>query len=145
MAWTASPAKPAARVTPESAEADSRSLTFRPLKDGHTSIPLPFHIAAGGRTDRSEYLRVRGPLNIAFGGRRYCLSVPGCRAVGATGARPREPLCLDLAGGVFSHVVAAGLDPDGVVHDTVHDRVGVNSGTESLMPIFLGVLGAEHR
>ena len=92
-----------------------------------------------------EYLRVRGPLNIAFGGRRYCLSVPGCRAVGATGARPREPLCLDLAGGVFSHVVAAGLDPDGVVHDTVHDRVGVNSGTESLMPIFLGVLGAEHR
>ena len=93
----------------------------------------------------NEYLRVRGPLNIAFGGRRYCLSVPGCRAVGATGARPREPLCLDLAGGVFSHVVAAGLDPDGVVHDTVHDRVGVNSGTESLMPIFLGVLGAEHR
>lgn len=44
MAWTASPAKPAARVTPESAEADSRSLTIRPLKDGHTSIPLPFHM-----------------------------------------------------------------------------------------------------
>jgi hypothetical protein len=29
-----------------------------------------------------EYLRVWGPLNIAFGGRRYCLSVPCCRAVG---------------------------------------------------------------
>jgi len=30
----------------------------------------------------SEYLRVRGPLNIAFGGHWYCVSVPGCRAVG---------------------------------------------------------------
>jgi hypothetical protein len=72
----------------------------------------------------------------------------GCQAVarsGATGARPREQLCLDLAGGVFSHVVAAGLDPDGVVHDAVHDRVGVNAGAEALVPIFLGVLGAEHR
>jgi hypothetical protein len=32
--------------------------------------------------ERVEYLRVWGPLNIAFGGRRYCLSVPCCRAVG---------------------------------------------------------------
>ncbi|TFD37917.1 hypothetical protein E3T40_03640 [Cryobacterium sp. TMT1-19] len=30
----------------------------------------------------SEYLRVWGPLNIVFGGRWYCLVVPGCRAVG---------------------------------------------------------------
>jgi hypothetical protein len=30
----------------------------------------------------AEYLRVRGPLNIAFGGRWYCLSVPGRCAVG---------------------------------------------------------------
>ena len=51
-------------------------------------------------------------------------------------------LCLDLAGGVFSHIVAAGLDPDGVVHDAVHDRVGVNPRTEALVPILLGVLGA---
>jgi len=71
-----------------------------------------------------------------------------CRVVarsGASGARPRECLCRDLAGGVFSHVVAAGLDPDGVVHDAVHDRVGVDSRTEALVPVFLGVLGAEHR
>ena len=54
-------------------------------------------------------------------------------------------LRLDLTGGVFSHVVAAGLDPDGVVHDAVHDRVGVDSGAEALVPVFLRVLGAEHR
>lgn len=41
-------------------------------------------------------------------------------------------LCLDLVGGVFSHVVA-GLDPDGVVHDVVHDRVGMYPGTEALV------------
>ncbi|TFC44725.1 hypothetical protein E3T26_13990 [Cryobacterium sp. TMT1-21] len=35
-----------------------------------------------GRTMPREYLRVRGSLNIAFGGRGYCLVVPGCRAVG---------------------------------------------------------------
>jgi len=64
---------------------------------------------------------------------------------GAAGARPRERLRRDLAGGVFSHVVAAGLDPDGVVHNAVHDRVGVNPRTEALVPILLGVLGAEHR
>jgi hypothetical protein len=33
-------------------------------------------------SEQTEYLRVWGPLNIAFGGRRYCLSVPCCRAVG---------------------------------------------------------------
>jgi hypothetical protein len=30
----------------------------------------------------SEYLRVWGPVNIAFGGHRYCLWVPRSRAVG---------------------------------------------------------------
>ena len=73
-----------------------------------------------------------------------------CEARLSRGGGPVTPeratgLCLDLAGGVFSHAVAAGLDPDGVVHDTVHDRVGVNPGTETLVPILLGVLGAEHR
>ena len=88
-----------------------------------------------------------------FGGRRILPSGAAgiafrCRGVarsGAAGTRPRELLCLDLACGVFSHIVAAGLDPNGVVHDAVHDRVRVNSGAEALVPIFLGVLGAEHR
>ena len=91
-----------------------------------------------------EYLRVWGPVNIAFGGHRYCLWVPRSRAGGGQ-QHPRDCLGRDLAGRVFSHVVAAGLDPDGVVHDAVHDRVGVNAGTEALVPILLGVLGAEHR
>ncbi|GAA1681317.1 hypothetical protein GCM10009791_30590 [Citricoccus zhacaiensis] len=28
--------------------------------------------------------------------------------------------------GVFAHVEATGLDPEGVVHDAVHDGVGVD-------------------
>ncbi len=46
---------------------------------------------------------------------------------------------------MFSHVVTAGLDPDRVVHDPVHDRIRVDSGSESLMPVLLRILGAEHR
>ena len=87
-----------------------------------------------------------------FGAAEYCLRGPLLLRCGARLARGQGPvtpdratgLCLDLAGGVFSHVVAAGLDPDGVVHDAVHDRVGVDPGNESLVPILLGVLGAEH-
>lgn len=30
-------------------------------------------------------------------------------------------------GGVLTHVVAACIEPDGVVHDSVHDGVGVHS------------------
>lgn len=30
--------------------------------------------------------------------------------------------------GVLTHVVAAAINPDGVVHDAVHDRIGVHSG-----------------
>ena len=48
-------------------------------------------------------------------------------------------------GGVFSHVEGAGFDPEGVVDDAVHDGVGVDSGAEALVPVLLGVLGAEHR
>ena len=92
-----------------------------------------------------EYLRVWGPVIIAVGGHRYCCRVPGCRAVGGRWRPTARALCRDLAGGVFSHVVAAGLDPDGVMHDAVHDGVGVNPGAEALVPVLLGVLGAEHR
>ena len=41
---------------------------------------------------------------------------------------------------VFAHVVAAGLDPDGVVHDAVHVCVGVNPEAEALVAIPLRVL-----
>jgi hypothetical protein len=37
---------------------------------------------------------------------------------------------------VFTHVVAAGIDPDGVVHDAVHDRVGVDSRSETVWDAF---------
>ena len=33
---------------------------------------------------------------------------------------------LDLAGGEFAHIVAAGLGAEGTVLGAVHDRVGVN-------------------
>ena len=48
-------------------------------------------------------------------------------------------------GGVFAHVHLAGLDPEGVVDDAVHDRVGVDSAAEALVPVLLRVLSAEHR
>ena len=47
--------------------------------------------------------------------------------------------------GVFPHVVGAGLDPDRVVDDPVHDRVCVNARAEALVPVLLRILGAEHR
>ena len=47
--------------------------------------------------------------------------------------------------GVFAHVGASGLDPDGVVDDAVHDGIGVDSAAEALVPVLPGVLGAEHR
>ena len=37
--------------------------------------------------------------------------------------------------GVLPHVVGAGLDPDGVVDDPVHDCVRVNTGPEALVPV----------
>ena len=56
----------------------------------------------------------------------------------------RGPVGL-VHGGVFAHVEGAGLDPEGVVDDTVHDGVGVYGGAEALVPVLLRVLGAEHR
>lgn len=47
---------------------------------------------------------------------------------------------------VLLHVVgAAGLDPDRIVDDKVHDRVRVNTGTKSLVPVLLRILGTEYR
>ena len=53
---------------------------------------------------------------------------------------PPVGVCLVVRGGVFSHVVRAGVDPEGVVDDAVHDRVGVHSGAEALVPVLLCVL-----
>ena len=58
--------------------------------------------------------------------------------------RPHLGDYLLTRGGVFAHVHVAGLDPEGVVDDAVHDGVGVDSGAEPLVPVLLGVLGAEH-
>ena len=51
----------------------------------HDDLIIERFKAAGVVT---EYLRVWGPSNIAFGGRWYCLGMPGCRAVG--GQRPQR-------------------------------------------------------
>ena len=75
-----------------------------------------------------------GASDIAGGGQRPWL----------WGPRASTGVFLLLHGGVLAHVVVAGVDPDGVVHDSVHDRVGVDPGAEPLVPVFLGVLGAEH-
>jgi len=40
--------------------------------------------------------------------------------------RPLAGLGVDV-GGMFTHVVAPGFYPDGVVHDPIHDGVGVDS------------------
>ena len=45
---------------------------------------------------------------------------------------------------VFSHVRIPGFDPDRAMHDPVHDRVSVNITAETLMPVFLRILSAEH-
>lgn len=37
----------------------------------------------------------------------------------------RRAVSLLAHGDVLQHVVGAGVDPDGVVHDSVHDRIGI--------------------
>ena len=71
-----------------------------------------------------EYLKAWGPLDRVAGGRGSCRWGPVAAGVGATGP---QRLISPVHGGVFTHVVVAGIDPDGVVHDAVHDRVGVHS------------------
>lgn len=39
----------------------------------------------------------------------------------------------------------AGIRPDGVMHDPVHNRIGVYPGPESRVPVLLRILSAEHR
>lgn len=74
-----------------------------------------------------------GAMGITGGGRCLSRSGPSAPAVVRSGGH----------GGVLAHVVAAGVDPDGVVDDAVHDRIGVDSRAEALVPVLLRVLGAE--
>jgi hypothetical protein len=67
-----------------------------------------------------------GAIDIAGGGRP-----------GVWGPPAPTDVFLLLHGGVLAHVVVAGIDQDGVVHDAVHDGIGVNSGAEPLVPVFL--------
>ena len=46
---------------------------------------------------------------------------------------------------MFAHVVVARFNPNGVVDDAVHDRVGVNPGAEALVAVLLLILDAEDR
>ena len=57
---------------------------------------------------------------------------------------PLDGIALRGRGDVFAHVGATGVDPDRVVDDPVHDRVGVDASAEAVVPVFLRVLGAEH-
>jgi hypothetical protein len=61
------------------------AVTLHDLR--HTAASLAISAGANVKAvqrmlGHAEYLRVRGPLNIAFGGRWYCLSVPGRCAAG---------------------------------------------------------------
>lgn len=52
-------------------------------------------------------------------------------SVGTTG--PGRPALLLSRGGVFAHLVGAGVGPEGGVHYAVHDRVDMNSGARVLV------------
>ena len=82
---------------------DDIDRVFRTVYAGDSRYACFVEVLAYARPDRvgdvdvvdavgiveDEYLRVLGPLNIAFGGHGYCPAVPGCRAVGGH-PRPRE-------------------------------------------------------
>ena len=74
-----------------------------------------------------------------MGATGYCHSGPPVLRKRASSTRAWEPLDLSRSSGVALcgvgvHVVAAGLDPDRVVHDPVHDRVGVDAFPKSTTP-----------
>lgn len=59
-----------------------------------------------------------------------------------SGARP---CAISALGHGLAHVGLPGPHPDAVVHDPVHDRVGVHPAAEPGVPVLLAVLGAEDR
>ena len=92
----------------------------------------------------AEFLRVWEPPVIdRFGAIVIVVESRRPTVRGASGSRASiRKLVHD---GVLAHFEGAGLDPEGILHDAVHNRVGVNSGAETPVPVLLGVLGAEHR
>lgn len=95
-----------------------------------------------GRFRRNEYLRLCAPPNRSVQHHSSCERAPVVVWLGTTDAL-RHGLHVSQ-GGVLPHVVGAGLDPDCVVDDPVHDGVRVNTGAEALVPVLLRILGAEH-
>lgn len=67
-----------------------------------------------------------GAIDIAGGGQRPSLWGPPA-PTGVSHLNHR---------GVFTHVVIADIDPDGILHDAVNDRVSMDPGAEPLMPVF---------
>ena len=85
--------------------------------EGHDSVSIE-----GSKATR---YRLRGPPIMPFWGRRL--------------------LSYWFRIGLSSHIASACIDPDGILHDAIHDRIGVDPGTESLVPVLLRVLSTEHR
>jgi hypothetical protein len=79
-----------------------------------------------------------GATGIAFGRRSIARA-------GTGGVRPRDWRSRPLAAGVLAHGVAAGLDPDRAVHDSVDESFGVNTDAVAPAPIPSRVLGSYHR
>ena len=53
--------------------------------------------------------------------------VPVGAGDGVVESHRRPPVELAVhVGGMFSHIVSTGFYPDGVVHDPVHDGIGVH-------------------
>lgn len=76
-------------------------------------------------------------MNIAKQHRRYRAWAPG----------RHWPRCFFIATGLSAalpHVGLAHVDPDRVVHDPVHDGVGMHPAAEPRVPVLLLELGAEY-
>ena len=65
--------------------------------------------------------------------------VPGRHWLLCLGAR----VWLLVSGCVFSHVDLSGVDGQGAVDDAVTDSVGVDAGSEAVVPVFDSVLRDE--
>lgn len=46
---------------------------------------------------------------------------------------------------LLAHIMSACVEPDCVVHNVIHDRIGMYTGTKALVPVPLRILGTEHR
>lgn len=87
--------------------------------------------------DRSEYSQVWRPC-AQVGRSLLAAKVTGCsqrRSLSATLAfEPARLFDSTVLAVVFAHVHAACVVPDDVMHDAVHDRVGMRAASEPLVP-----------